>query len=83
MPASTDVPFFVLIGGLRLGVNLLADVQAILRHRDCPPVARIAKESGIPYDTVLSIRKGERDSGYNKVKQLADYLIATAGSARA
>ena len=35
----------------------------------------VAKECGIPYDTVLRIKRKENDPGYSKVKRLHDYLF--------
>lgn len=35
---------------------------------------RVARDTGIPYDTVLRIKNGEGDPGYSKVQRLADYF---------
>lgn len=55
--------------------DLLVRVVAELESRkgDLPKVAR---ESGIPYDTVLRIKNRENDPGYSKVRALADYLFS-------
>lgn len=37
-------------------------------------LARIAREAGISYDTVLRIRSRENDPGYSKVRALARAL---------
>lgn len=34
----------------------------------------IAKDSGIPYDTLLRIRNRESDPGYSKIRRLCDHL---------
>jgi hypothetical protein len=53
--------------------DLLERVVGALEQRkgDLP---RVARESGIPYDTVLRIKNRESDPGYSKVRRLADYL---------
>lgn len=57
--------------------DLLERVVAELQSRrgDLPKVAR---ESGVPYDTVLRIKNRESDPGYSKVRALARYLFAGA-----
>jgi hypothetical protein len=54
--------------------DLLERVVAELDKRkgDLPKVAR---ESKIPYDTVLRIKNRENDPGYSKVRALALYLF--------
>lgn len=54
--------------------DLLAEVVQELNRRqgDLP---RVARETGIPYDTVLRIKRQENDPGYSKVKALHDYLF--------
>lgn len=42
------------------------------RKGDLP---KVAKESGVPYDTVLRIKNRENDPGYSKVRALYDYLF--------
>jgi len=37
---------------------------------------RVARQSGIAYDTILRIKNGEGDPGYSKVRRLADYFQA-------
>ena len=36
---------------------------------------RLARDSGISYDTILRIKNGENDPGYSRVKELYDYLF--------
>lgn len=57
--------------------DLLDAVVAELDRRkgDLPKVAR---ESGIPYDTVLRIKNRENDPGYSKVLTLHQYLFGAA-----
>jgi hypothetical protein len=59
--------------------DLLVRVVAELERRkgDLPKVAR---ESGIPYDTVLRVKNRENDPGYSKVRALADYLFGKQGA---
>ena len=40
----------------------------------------VAKESGVPYDTVLRIKNKENDPGYSKVRALADFLFKAKAS---
>lgn len=47
------------------------------RKGDLPKVAR---ESGVPYDTVLRIKNRENDPGYSKVRVLHLYLFGTEGA---
>lgn len=35
---------------------------------------RVARETGISYDTILRIKNGEGDPGYSKVRVLAAYF---------
>lgn len=35
---------------------------------------RVARQSGLSYDTILRIKNGEGDPGYSKVRKLADYF---------
>ena len=37
-------------------------------------IATIAEGSGVGYDTVLRIKKGDHDPGYSKVRALGDYF---------
>ena len=62
--------------------DLLARVVAELESRkgDLPKVAR---ESGVPYDTVLRIKNRENDPGYSKVRALGDYLFPASATAPA
>lgn len=62
--------------------DLLADVVRELNNRqgDLPTVAR---ETGIPYDTVLRIKRQENDPGYSKVAALHRYLFDSEKKARA
>jgi hypothetical protein len=58
--------------------DLLDRVVAELRARSGPMIGqlpRIARESGIKYDTLLRIKNREGDVGYSKVRQLANYLF--------
>lgn len=54
--------------------DLLEAVVAELESRvgDLP---KVAKESGVPYDTVLRIKNRENDPGYSKVRALYTYLF--------
>ena len=54
--------------------DLLDRVVAELDRRkgDLPKVAR---ETGLSYDTILRIKNRENDPGYSKVRLLADYLL--------
>lgn len=54
--------------------DLLERVVAELERRE-GQMAKVAKESGIPYDTVLRIKNRENDPGYSKVRALAAYLF--------
>lgn len=56
--------------------DLLAFVRAELelRRGDIP---RIARQTGIAYDTCLRIKNGEGDPGYTKVQRLAEYFSRT------
>jgi len=58
--------------------DLLERVVAALEARrgDLPTVAR---ESGVPYDTVLRIKNRENDPGYSRVVKLAAYLFVATG----
>lgn len=62
--------------------DLLAQVVAELSNRqgDLPKVAR---ESGIPYDTVLRIKNQQNDPGYSKVRALHAYLFPTQAEEKA
>lgn len=55
--------------------DLLDRVVAELERRkgDLP---KVAKDSGVRYDTVLRIKNRENDPGYSKVLALARYLFA-------
>jgi transcriptional regulator with XRE-family HTH domain len=54
---------------------LLEKVVAELKRRELQ-MRKVAKGSGIPYDTVLRIKNGEGDPSYGKVERLARYLFA-------
>ena len=60
--------------GMKTQSDLLDDVVAELENRigDLP---KVAKESGVAYDTVLRIKNRENDPGYSKVKLLHGYLF--------
>ena len=45
------------------------------RKGDLP---KVAKDTGIPYDTVLRIKNRENDPGYSKVQALHRYLFGPA-----
>ncbi len=53
--------------------DLLISVRAALKSAqgDLPKVAR---DTGLSYDTVLRIKNGEGDPGYSKVRILAEYF---------
>lgn len=57
--------------------DLLDRVVAELAARS-GDLARVAKESGLSYDTVLRIKNRENDPGYSKVRALANYLFPLA-----
>jgi hypothetical protein len=59
---------------MSIQTDLLAEVVEELgkRQGDLPKVAR---ESGIPYDTVLRIKNKQNDPGYSKVLALHQYLF--------
>lgn len=61
-------------------IDLLQRVVAELNERkgDLPKVAR---ESGVAYDTVLRIKNRENDPGYSKVQTLATYLFRSSATA--
>lgn len=52
----------------------LEQVVAELEQRrgDLP---RIARDSGIPYDTILRIKNRQNDPGYSKVRHLHEFLF--------
>lgn len=56
-------------------VDLLDEVVWELNRRQGELVS-IAKESGIPYDTVLRIKRRENDPGYSKVAALHRFLFS-------
>lgn len=64
------------MGDMDEPTDLLEKVVTALTERkgDLP---RVAKESGVPYDTVLRIKNRENDPGYSRVKALHDYLFGT------
>lgn len=45
-------------------------------HRRQGDLRKVADESGIPYDTILRIKRRENDPGYSKVATLHRYLFA-------
>jgi hypothetical protein len=55
--------------------DLLGDVVRELNNRQGDLVT-VARETGIPYDTVLRIKRQENDPGYSKVAALHRYLFA-------
>ena len=61
-------------------LDLLELVVAELNNRkgDLP---RVAKESGVAYDTVLRIKNRENDPGYSKVSRLHRYLFPQKAAA--
>lgn len=59
--------------------DLLSSVVEELERRK-GQLQKIARESGVPYDTVLRIKNRENDPGYSKVRALADYLFAPAST---
>ena len=38
-------------------------------------LARVARESGIPYDTVLRLKNRENDPGFSLVMRMHEYLF--------
>jgi hypothetical protein len=54
--------------------DLLDEVVRELGNRQ-GDLASVARESGIPYDTVLRIKRRENDPGYSKVAALHRYLF--------
>lgn len=54
--------------------DLLAEVIAELERRG-GKLREIAEAVGMPYDTVLRIKRRDNDPGYSKVKTLHDYLF--------
>jgi len=56
--------------------DLLDRVVAELARRE-GQLPKVAKETGLTYDTILRIKKRENDPGYSKVRILADYLFPT------
>jgi len=58
-------------------LDILELVVAELERRKLKgDLANVARESGIPYDTVLRIKNRENDPGYSKVQKLYDSLFA-------
>lgn len=56
--------------------DLLAEVVQELNARQGDLVV-VARDTGIPYDTVLRIKRQENDPGYSKVAALHRYLFAS------
>jgi hypothetical protein len=54
--------------------DLLERVVAALEARK-GDLQTVARETGVPYDTVLRIKNRENDPGYSKVRTLAAYLL--------
>lgn len=54
-------------------------LEAVVSALECRKgeLPKVAKESGVPYDTVLRIKNRENDPGYSKVRALHDYLFGT------
>lgn len=61
-------------------IDLLAEVVQELNRRQ-GDLATVARESGIPYDTVLRIKRQENDPGYSKVAALHRYLFGPKAGA--
>lgn len=57
--------------------DLLEQVVRELHMREGDLVT-VARESGIPYDTVLRIKRRENDPGYSKVAALHRYLFGAS-----
>jgi hypothetical protein len=53
--------------------DLLDLVVAELTRRS-GQLRQVARDSGLPYDTVLRIKNRENEPGYFKVKKLGDFL---------
>lgn len=59
--------------------DLLDAVVAELNRR-AGELPKVARESGIPYDTVLRIKNRENDPGYSKVARLHDFLFKSTAA---
>lgn len=57
--------------------DLLERVVSELESRK-GDLLKVARDSGIPYDTVLRIKNRENDPGYSKVRALASHLFRQA-----
>jgi DNA-binding phage protein len=55
-------------------IDLLDRVVEALEARK-GEIARVARDTGLSYDTVLRIKNRENDPGFAKVKTLASYLF--------
>ena len=55
--------------------DLLSFVRVEL-ERSRGDLNRIARATGVAYDTVLRIKNGEGDPGYSKVQTLANYFAS-------
>ena len=56
------------------GMNDLLTFVRDELHRSRGDLNRIAKATGVSYDTVLRIKNAEGDPGYSKVQILAQYF---------
>lgn len=65
---------YVYDGGMSAHPDLLAEVVHELERRE-GQLTTIAREVGMPYDTVLRIKRQENDPGYSKVAALHRYLF--------
>lgn len=54
--------------------DLLTQVVAEL-ERLKGDLARVARESGVPYDTVLRLKNRENDPGFSLVKRMHEHLF--------
>jgi len=60
--------------------DLLDRVVAELERRQ-GELPKVAKATGLSYDTVLRIKNRENDPGYSKVRTLSDYLFENVQAA--
>ena len=59
-------------------INCMTDLLSFVRvelEQSRGDLNRIAKATGVAYDTVLRIKNGEGDPGYSKVQNLAEYFF--------
>lgn len=66
--------------GMNTTSDLLESVVSELERR-VGDLQKVARDTGLSYDTVLRIKNRENDPGYSKVRALADYLFGEAQAA--